>query len=247
MVSLYNVRTEIIPAQYRKSPAKEETTLDWNQPIDQYCERISSTFFSEPLNFATNLAFALAAYLLWQQVRSIPPSKRQPGSLFLVANMLAIAIGSALFHSIATLWSMAADVIPICIFLLAYLFCFLRWQAGLKSVGVVIGLATFAALSAMTASLANHELANGSEMYFGAWVSLFGIACYLLGKSGVKGRWLVPAAAVGFSISLILRTVDMRVCDAWPYGTHFGWHALNGLVLYLLGRSYITSLRQPSL
>lgn len=214
--------------------------MDWNRPIDQYCERTDATFFSEPLNFATNLAFALAALLLWRQLRNIPAHQRQPGSEFLVLNMLVIAIGSALFHSIATFWSMAADVLPIGVFLLSYLFCFFRWQAGLSPKGVTIGLLVFCALTAMTAALADHNVANGSEMYFGAWTSLFGIACYLLGKPAVKERWLVPTAAVGLSVSLILRTVDMRLCDTWPYGTHFGWHTLNGIVLYLLGRSYIT-------
>ena len=227
--------------------AEENFRLDWTRSIDQYCERTDASFFSEPLNFATNLAFALASYMLWRQIRNVPSHRRQPGSLFLGINMMVIAIGSAMFHSIATVWAMAADVLPIGVFLLGYLFCFLRWQAGLSPKGVTIGLLIFGALTAMTAALANHDLANGSQMYFGAWMSLFGIACYLLGKPGVKERWLVPTAAVALTISLLLRTIDMRVCDAWPYGTHFGWHTLNGLVLYLLGRSYITSPRQLSL
>lgn len=220
--------------------------MDLNQALDQYCERTDASFFSEPLNFATNLAFALAAILLWRRLQQIPSHRRQPGSTFLVVNMMAIAIGSAMFHSFATVWSKAADVIPINIFLLSYLFCFLKWQAGASTQGVIAGLSVFGLLTALLPLLTNHELANGSEMYFGAWMSLFGIACYLLGKPGVKERWLVPTAAICLSISLTLRTIDMRVCEAWPYGTHFGWHTLNGIVLYLLGRSYITSHRQLS-
>jgi hypothetical protein len=36
-----------------------------------------------------------------------------------------------------------------------------------------------------------------------------------------------------FSLSLVLRTVDAAICPAFPLGTHFIWHLLNGLVLYL--------------
>lgn len=214
--------------------------MNWTQPIDQYCERTDASFFSEPLNFATNLAFALAGYFLWKQLKGIPPAQQAPYSRFLVINIFVIAMGSSLFHSVATFWAMMADVLPIGVYLFAYLILFLRWQANLKPLGVALGLAVFVALSAVTSALADHQLANGSEMYFGAWASLFGIACYLLGKPGVTHRWLVPSAALGLSVSLVLRTIDMRVCESWPLGTHFGWHTLNGVVLYLLGRSYIT-------
>jgi hypothetical protein len=38
-------------------------------------------------------------------------------------------------------------------------------------------------------------------------------------------------------VSLVFRSIDMAVCDAMPLGTHFLWHSLNGLALYLLLRA----------
>jgi hypothetical protein len=36
-----------------------------------------------------------------------------------------------------------------------------------------------------------------------------------------------------FSLSLVARSVDAAICPVFPLGTHFAWHLLNGLVLYL--------------
>ncbi|MBC7778490.1 MAG: hypothetical protein H7125_00155, partial [Proteobacteria bacterium] len=41
------------------------------------------------------------------------------------------------------------------------------------------------------------------------------------------------AAAVVFIVSLTARTLDLPWCAQWPHGTHFVWHLLNAVVLYL--------------
>jgi hypothetical protein len=35
-------------------------------------------------------------------------------------------------------------------------------------------------------------------------------------------------------VSITARTIDMAVCAAFPLGTHFLWHLLNALTLYIL-------------
>lgn len=51
-----------------------------------------------------------------------------------------------------------------------------------------------------------------------------------------RGTLLLVAAAV-FATSLVFRSVDQAVCDVVPVGTHFLWHALNAVVLYLCLRA----------
>ena len=41
--------------------------MRWSESIDMYCERTDPGLWSEPLNALTNLAFLLAAALLWRQ------------------------------------------------------------------------------------------------------------------------------------------------------------------------------------
>jgi hypothetical protein len=46
-------------------------------------------------------------------------------------------------------------------------------------------------------------------------------------------------AAAVFVISLAFRTVDRAVCGTFPLGTHFIWHLLNAVVLFVLLRAAI--------
>jgi hypothetical protein len=47
------------------------------------------------------------------------------------------------------------------------------------------------------------------------------------------------SASLLFSASISMRSIDLTICDDWPYGTHIFWHLLNAAVLYLVVRAYI--------
>src|SRR5690606_32245750 len=95
------------------------------------------------LNAITNGAFILAALLaaiaLWRQRPPKPPL----GIIILIALVFTIGIGSFLFHTFATFWAAQADVIPIGIFMLAYLGYALRVYLMLGWLWVLTGLAVF--------------------------------------------------------------------------------------------------------
>jgi hypothetical protein len=42
-----------------------------------------------------------------------------------------------------------------------------------------------------------------------------------------------------FTLSLVLRSMDMEVCPSISIGTHMFWHLLNGVVLYLTTRAFV--------
>ena len=55
-----------------------------------------------------------------------------------------------------------------------------------------------------------------------------------------KQEPLILLAATGvFFVALCFRTFDSTLCPDFPFGTHFLWHLLNGIVLYLSGRGLI--------
>ena len=64
----------------------------------------------------------------------------------------------------------------------------------------------------------------------------------LLAAIGIgSGLWHSFATSWGlFAVSSAFRTLDAAVCSLVPLGTHFLWHLLNALVLFLL----LDSLRQ---
>jgi hypothetical protein len=57
-------------------------------------------------------------------------------------------------------------------------------------------------------------------------------------RDRATGRALFLAAGL-FALSLAFRVVDLPICPAFPTGTHFVWHLLNALVLYVLLRAAI--------
>ena len=90
--------------------------MDWTRSIDAYCERTDPSYWSEPVNAVTNLAFIIAALIMWRRCAGLEWGKR------LAAVLFAIGVGSYLFHTHATPWAAALDTAPILIFSLTYIF-----------------------------------------------------------------------------------------------------------------------------
>lgn len=88
--------------------------MDWTRAVDGYCERMGPEFWSEPMNAVTNAAFVLAAVILWQRTFGL-------GRVMCVI-LSVIGLGSFLFHTFAQPWAGVADVVPILLFVLVYIF-----------------------------------------------------------------------------------------------------------------------------
>ena len=219
--------------------ARTGLIIDPFAPIDQYCERTAQGLLAEPLNLVTNLSFIIAGLSILKFVKNNPHIRQRPGSLLLPSLMITIGLGSALFHSLANLWSMWADVIPISIFVLTYLWLFLRYEAKVSPLASMSLFVGFFLLSVVCSKLADSQASNGGQAYFGTWIALFGISCYYGGRGDTRKFLAVGSAALTFSLSLFFRTVDMRLCEQWSMGTHLVWHVFNGVVLFLVTKAYL--------
>lgn len=218
----------------------------WEQVLGNYCERgFDPAFWGEPLNAVTNAGFWLAALVLL-------PFARQDGrllSLVLVTLIFIIGVGSFLFHTFATRWAGAADVLPIFLFMVLAVFTLVRratdgpWWLGVLAVGGFLGLV--AGMGAVAAAL--------SQVFgvrFGAEVGYAPALLVMLGAGAILtalGRWgggLMLAAGAVFLVSLTLRTLDEPFCQTFtiagaPIGTHFLWHLFNAVTLYLVARALL--------
>jgi hypothetical protein len=210
----------------------------WSTPLDLYCERLGPSFWAEPVNAISNLAFivsAVAAFAHWRRQGS-----GDAAVLALIAVTFIIGLGSFTFHVLATRGAMLLDVVPIGIFIYGYFLLVLRRMLALPwplSIGL---LAAFAALSTGIAEMVPRAVLNGSTGYFPALGALLVIGSLL--RETPQGRALLFAAGV-FTLSVILRIVDPDICPAFPVGTHFLWHILNAVVLYTLLRGAMTARR----
>jgi hypothetical protein len=211
----------------------------WSTPIDQYCERLDPSFGAEPVNALTNAAFIAAAVMTLMDWRRGGSSDRAVFALIMV--VFAIGLGSFAFHTWATRGAKLLDVIPIGLFIYGYFLLALRRMLGMPWVYSVVLLIAFMALSIGLAIAVPREVLNGSTGYFPALGALLVVGWLL--KGSAQGRAMLTGAAI-FSVSLALRIVDLDICDAFPLGTHFLWHVLNAVLLYLLLRGALARIAQ---
>lgn len=202
------------------------------QTIDLYCERTDPGLLAEPFNVVTNIAFFIAAWGGWRLGRRL--NVLSSGFWLLIALLAAIGIGSALFHTFATDWAMRLDVVPILLFQLGYLWLYACRVARLRA-GAALGSVTILYASAHLAEQFPDVL-NGSLAYMPGLALLVVLGLYHFRRQKA-GRSLLLAAAGLFTLALFLRTIDNAVCALFPIGTHFLWHLLNGVVLYLTLRA----------
>ncbi|EYD72709.1 hypothetical protein [Limimaricola hongkongensis] len=199
--------------------------MDWTAPLDGYCERLGPGLGAEPLNLVTNAAFVIAAIWCWRRARGL----WLPRALSVI--LFAIGVGSGLFHSVATFWAMLADVIPIGIFILAYVFAanrvFWHWPVW----AAALGAATFVPWAILlTPVFATLPFFAVSAFYWPVPLLIAIYAALLWRRWPMVGRGMAAGAAL-LCVSLAFRSVDETACAALPIGTHFAWHMLNAVML----------------
>jgi hypothetical protein len=203
-------------------------------PVDLYCERLGPGLWAEPLNAFSNIAFFIAAWLALRLARKAGGVGWRAG--LLIALLFAIAIGSTLFHTLATGWAEIADTAPILLYEIAFIRLYARGVIGLPAPREAVLTGAFLACVVL-AGMAPAGPLNGSVSYLPAFAFLAGLGVYHA-RAGRKMRWALLAAAGLFALSLAFRSLDMAVCAAFPYGLHYMWHLLNAAVLYLSFAAY---------
>jgi len=201
--------------------------------IDLYCERLGPGLWAEPLNAVTNLAFLVAAWASWVMVRR--SGARSKEITLLLVLMVIIGIGSALFHTFATTWAQALDVLPILGFQSLFI-----WVYARRIISINRGWSALFAGGFLAATLVGRGVPgvlNGALRYAPALISLLGLAVYHY-VANKRGPNLLFAAAGVFLLALIFRTVDQIVCPYLAVGTHFLWHLSNAVALYLATRAF---------
>jgi hypothetical protein len=231
--------------------------MNFGEHVFLYCERgTNAAMLAEPINAVSNAAFLLAALVGLQLVMWRPPEERSPDLFLLPVLVLFIGLGSLAFHLYADQGTVLADVLPISVFMLVYLgFALNRFLAVPPgfTVLLVIGFAAMVGIVMQVQcgegaiGFAGAELKgakpclNGSLFYLPALVALIVVGLILHERGHKAAPWLLWAAAI-FAVSITLRSLDLALCDkvvieGRKVGTHFAWHVLNALTLFLLLRA----------
>ncbi|AXQ94108.1 ceramidase domain-containing protein [Cereibacter azotoformans] len=197
--------------------------MDWFAPIDSYCERLGPAYWAEPVNALTNLAFVVAAAVVWPRVRGIGRA--------LAAVLALIGLGSWLFHTHANRLTGLMDVLPILAFILLYIFAASRDMLGMRGWQAGLATAAFLPYAALTVPLFQRVPGLGSSAAYAPVPALILLyALLLVRRAPATARGLAAGAGL-LVLSLTFRTLDGPLCAALPLGTHFLWHLLNALML----------------
>lgn len=202
-------------------------------PVDLFCERTDAGVWAEPVNALTNLAFLAAGFWGLREAR-----RRQAGgfAILLCWWVVAIGVGSGLFHTFANRLTALADVIPIASFTFAVTLFNLRRFLGLGWGASVLGFVAFyAAAIALTLAVPEwlRDATNGSTGYLPPLLALLVFGA-IEARQGHPAGWFNLGAAGIFLVSVTFRILDPAVCGSFPLGTHFLWHILNALMLGVL-------------
>jgi hypothetical protein len=206
--------------------------------VDAYCERQSAAIDAEPLNAITGAAMlisaAAAAYL---QVKR-PNHDAAVAIWSAIAAISVGAIGATLFHTFATVWAVALDVIPFLVFMLIILWLTMTrffnwtWPGAILAVAGFLG-AIFFAGRLMPAG------ASASYSYYlvPLIVLLIASIALKLRRSPAADSYL--AATIVFVAAIVSRESDGPLCASVPVGTHFLWHLFAALLAFILIRAAI--------
>jgi hypothetical protein len=230
--------------------------MTFGEHVFLYCERgTNPALLAEPINALSNFAFLLAGLVGLQLALWRPPEERNADQFLLPVLVLFIGLGSLSFHLYADQGTSLADVVPIAVFMLVYLGFALNRFLGVPpgfTVLLVIGFASIVGLTTQVQcsqgaigflgeSAGARPCLNGSVFYLPALFALIVVGLLLKERGHKAAPWLLFAAAI-FAVSITLRSLDLALCDkvlieGRKIGTHFAWHVLNALALFLLLRA----------
>lgn len=211
--------------------------MAWSDPVAAYCERLAPGLLGEPLNSLSNIAFAAAAVALLRlharlhaRGDCLPPDIRVlPGLVW------GVAVCSLLFHTLATRWAGWLDSLSILLYCALAVYSFVRHATAARRVIAAAAALAFVATSLALSRLLPPSVLNGSAAYLPNLLTLLAVTAYLRVRHAPAFRGFALASIV-FAAALMLRTLDLAWCSALPVGTHFLWHLLTGLLLWLVSR-----------
>ena len=204
--------------------------------MDVYCERTGPGLFAEPLNALSNASFLIAAWAAWYLARRL--GRLSAGVQVMIWLSVSVGIGSVLWHTLATAWTLILDIVPILLFMLWFFSLYLRGVAGMPTLFAVAVVVAFLLATFLAQGYA--DVLNGAPVYTPGLIVVLALGIFHA-RQRADDRYLLLAAAGVYAVALVFRTLDSEVCPAFPIGTHFLWHTLIGLTVYLGMRCVILS------
>jgi len=209
----------------------------WLNTEKMYCENFKDlSFTSQPVNTATNIAFLIAGILLINFY--LKTKKKSKWISTLIILVFFIGIGSTIWHYSGTKIGKLLDVGPISLFMFVSIYYFLKKIVKMSGLKIIVSLIIFGMLSLLSLLIVKEEPFKSSAGYLPALLVLALLTYYAVKKVNLISKELFYAF-ITFLLAIIFRSTDFLVCNNFLIGTHFLWHILNGIFVYLLVKALI--------
>ena len=206
-------------------------------PQPPYCERVSDSLFSEPINLITNLAFFVSAFFVYKIIKA--SNLKNSIYNFFPWIIFSIGLGSSLWHLYRNPVTLIFDALPVYIFLGLALFVLIKKLIGnSKQALVIIGL--FILLQILL-TINFPDLLNNSIRHIANAVLLLVLIVWTYKKFGNVALQLIIVLLI-YVVGIFFRTIDMSICPIFSPGTHFLWHILVALGAYFIVKFLVFSL-----
>ena len=204
--------------------------------VSYYCERVSNDFFGEPINAFTNIFFIFTAILILRFYRDY----------FTFLSISLIGISSFAFHTYSNSFTGILDILAIVLFMIIYVTKIYKSLFAFNYMKSFMIAILFILICFISGSLLKTTILGTSGFYFPIIIHLLFLSIYFnLKKFSQYNLKFLYYSIILFSVSVILRTLDKKICNFFPIGTHFLWHMLNAFFLFYIVKFYVYTETEP--
>jgi hypothetical protein len=209
--------------------------------VGNYCGRSGPGFWDEPLGVWSNVAFVIAAAIA---LRAYLRAGGGDGAVrALIVLGAAIGVGSFVFHAHPTPRTLPIDLIPIQVFGIAYVWFGTRRYFGARPMTTVAAVLAFVLVTRLWNTALGPGVLGGAASHAPSVVALLVCGAVLVARADARdrriGRLLLTAAAT-YTLALVVRALDMPLCEDVRYGLHWVWHAIQGVTVGILLHAAVT-------
>lgn len=213
----------------------------WEKYLTIYAEAISTHcekplgFISEPVNTISNIAFFISAFFIYRMLNKNRSASLHIYRLLLLA--ILVGLGSTAYHGFNNPYTLILDQLPIYAFIIYSLYIFTSFVSKNLLLRFIIPislvLVQILVLRNVPAFILDIPTVHITNLLF---VTLLLTWFYKrLGKITLK---IIPPILI-YTLAITVRGFDMPVCPLNNFGTHFLWHILTALTLYLTVKGLI--------
>ncbi len=242
--------------------------MNINAPVWLFCERGTSVgLLAEPANLYSNIPFLFAGMAALWMYHKLASRQKSADHVLLIVLLLLTGLGSSVFHLFAVQGAELTHMFPLLVFMLVYMAFALNRFLEVPPGSTFVLVAIFAGVSiaglTMTCVFADFLLQpawsrgdggatsclNGAAGYIPSLVALVLLSFFLhrRGHRASSTNWLAAGLLL---VSLAALGLDHLFCQQTLFrghlvGTHFAWHILNALIMFLLVRSAMLHQNEP--